>query len=165
MSRELQGEIGALTDEIKNAFDRHLRERQRLYPFAADLLLRERLVAKLLENGRLELLARFCRVNQITGQHRVERHASHLDAVTGEHDQIGLQVVTDLDNRRILEDWPEDLQRCLSVERRPAAKALVPQRNVARLPRRRRKRETDERRTDAGRTIGHDTQRKPAGSG
>ena len=128
---KLQRQVGALAREIENALDGHLREGQGLDALAADFVLRQRLVAELLEHRRLEILARFGRVDQVAREHRVEREAGELNAVAREDDGIGFEVVADFRDRRVLEDRPQDCERGLAVERRAAAEPFVSERHVA----------------------------------
>ena len=131
---QLKGEVGALAGVIEDAVDRHLREGNRLDALAAHFVFGDRLVAELLERERLERLARSVRINQVAGDHRVEPlRVLHVDAVAAEHDQIGLQVVADLFDRRIGEQRREQRQRVGRRHREAAAEALVPERDVARL--------------------------------
>ena len=61
------------------------------------------LVAEMLERRAFERMSRARRVEQVAGEHRVEPDAAQRDAVRGEHDHVGLEIVADLLDRRVLE--------------------------------------------------------------
>jgi hypothetical protein len=56
--------------------------------------------------------------------------------VASQHHHVGLEVVADLENSRILEHSFQAVDRRLAVERASAAKALMSQRHVTRAARR-----------------------------
>ena len=59
----------------------------------------------------VEVVVSLAGVQQITGDHRVERQAGQLDAGGAEHDHVVLQVLPDLLDRRIFQHRPQGVQR------------------------------------------------------
>src|SRR5262245_62903110 len=97
----------------------------------------------MLERGFLEGMTGACRIKQIAGKHRIELEPCEVDAVLRQDDDVELQVVTELVNRRILEQRTQALERRLPVELLRCARTgqqigtavfgLMPDRHVARL--------------------------------
>jgi len=114
-----------------------------------------------------------CRVKQIAGEHRVERQPRERDAVPRQHDDVELQVVTELANRRILEQWTQPLQHRLRIELLGCARTrqqvgaavfgLVSDGNIARLTIAGREGKTNHARAHRGRVAWNDAQGELAG--
>ena len=101
---ELPRQIRALAGEAQQRRGRQVRQRDGFLARAADVFLRERLVAQMLERDFLDGVARPGRVEHVAGEHRVELEPCERDALVREHHQIELQIVADLRDRRIFED-------------------------------------------------------------
>src|SRR4029434_5238176 len=91
------------------------------------------LVAEMLERGFFERMTGACRVKQIAGEHRVELEPRERDAVPRQNDDVELQIVTELVNRRILEQRTRLRQHRLEVELLSRARAR--RRRTERSPR------------------------------
>ena len=123
--RQLPRQVRALAGEVQRRLRRQLRNRHRLGAAAADVLLGQRLVAEMLERGSFERVARPRRVEQVAGEHRVERQPAQRDAVGLQHDGVELQIVADLADRRVFEQRLQPVERRAAVHlrRRPARRA------------------------------------------
>ena len=103
---ELPREIGALAGEAEQRRCGQVRQRDGLLPGAADVFLRERLVAQMLERDLLDGVARPGRIEHVAREHRVELEPVEGDALVRQHHQIELQIVADLRERGVFEDRP-----------------------------------------------------------
>src|SRR5436190_1019555 len=173
---DLQGEVGSLAGVVDRRRQRDLRERHRLRAAAADVFFGQRLVAGVLEREILQRMRGPVRVHQVAGDHRVGLEPAHHDAVPLEQDRVELQVVPDLPDRRIFEHRPQHVERLagaeaagrlrLAVEREAAVRAgrygrtAGRERDVARLARRGRERQPDDRRAHRRRRVGQHAQRE-----
>ena len=106
-------------------------KRHRLGAPAAHVFLGQRLVAEVLERGLLERVAGPRRVQQVAGEHRVEREAAQRDAVVLQDDEVELQIVADLADRLVFEQRLQPLERRAAVHlrrrrRRPAGRRRPP---------------------------------------
>ena len=106
-------------------------------------------------------MARSSRVEQIAGKHRIECETFELDAVRPE-DDVGLEIVADFADGSILEQRAQSLERRATLQllsrrcRRQqiaAAQICVTERQVSRLPVRRRKGDADDRRAHCRRIV------------
>src|SRR5262245_64194991 len=107
-------------------------------------------------------MTRSSRVEQIAGKHRVESETSELDAVGLEHDDVGLEVVADFADGSILEQRAQSLERRTALhllygrcrrQQIAAAQICMTERQVARLPVRRRKGDPDDRSAHSRRIV------------
>ena len=89
--------------EVQQCGGGQMRQRNRLLPRAADVILRERLVPKVLERNLLDGMARPCRIEHVARQHRVELEPAEGDPLVPEHHQIELEVVANFRDRGALE--------------------------------------------------------------
>ena len=115
MVGQLEREVGAFTGEIEEPFDRHLSKSECLGALSANVLRGERLIAKLLENSRLQILVRLGGVEQVTGQHGVEGEPRKGHAVTGEDHEVRFQVMADFLDRGAFEDRAENVECGLAI--------------------------------------------------
>ena len=81
----------------------------------------------------VEIVAAPAGVEQVAGDHRVERHAGQLHADVAEHDHVVLEVLADLADGRVFEHGPQRFERCVRIEHGLAGRAA--DRHVVRLAR------------------------------
>jgi hypothetical protein len=114
-----------------------------------------------LERGLLERVRGARRVEQVARDHRVGVHAGERDPVPRQHDHVGLDVVPDLEDLRILEERPERGQGGLDPELLRAVERAVSQRNVVRLPRRGGARDAHDARAHRDGNVGQHAEGEP----
>ena len=78
---ELPRQVGPFAGEVEDRLRRQAAKRLRLRALAADLVLGQRAIPELLERAVLDGMTGSCRVEQIAGDHRVERDAAQRDVV------------------------------------------------------------------------------------
>ena len=155
-----QGQIGALACVHERRLRWHVGQANRLRAASAQVFLGERFVAQMLERRRLERVPGPRRVEQVAREHRVEADAFESDPVSREYDGVEFDVVSELFDGRIFEQWLERRQRHRRRELRPVVHALVPQRHIPRPGGPRSNRQSDDARGDGRRRIAEDAKSK-----
>jgi len=100
---QLQREIRVLRGIGRALLERHVVERQSFRATAGHAVVSNRLDAEVQPRRRLEVVPRRRAVQYVRLEHRVEAHATQLDAVVAQDMRGNLEVVPDLAARVILE--------------------------------------------------------------
>ena len=155
---QLQREVRPLARVGEGGGERQRPERGRLGASPADVLFADRLVAEVLERRVFQPVLRPRRVEQVAGEHRVERETAERDALSGQHNRVRLEVVPDLAEALVLEQRPDGVQHVAQAQPRLAEQRALLQGHVPRAPRGRREREPDDAGADRRGGVGQHAQ-------
>ena len=91
--------------------DRHFVHPLLVAAFADQLVDLDRRVIEIALGEVVEVVAAAAGVEQVAGDHRVERDAGKRHAGVAEHDHVVLQVLADLADGRVFEHGPQGVER------------------------------------------------------
>ena len=103
-------------------FDGHFVHSLLVAAFADEFVDFDRRVVEISLGQVVEVVAATAGIEQVAGDHRIERDAGKRDADVAEHNRVVLQVLAELADLRVFQDWVAVL-RALSWDRgrdRPA---------------------------------------------
>ena len=87
-----------------------------VFPFADQLVDFDRRVVEIAFGEVVEVVVALAGIEQIVGDHRVERRAGQFDAGGAEDDHVVLQILAELGDRRIFENRLEGRERGGRIE-------------------------------------------------
>ena len=170
-ARELPRQIRSFSRVAQQGLGRDVARPHRLGAGTQHVGFGHRLVAQVLEGGVRDAVLRPRGIQQVAGEHRVERHL-HVDAVRRQRHQDRLRVVGQRANGRILQQRAQRVDgvaavhlngsRGLAQQVVGGTAAAVAQRQVGPLAIGVREREPDQLGLHAAGRIGHDVQRELA---
>ena len=137
-----QRDVGVFGGVRGHLGDRHFVHPLLIFAFADQLVDLDRRVVEILLGQVVEVVAAAAGVEQVAGDHRVERDAGQPHADVAEHDHVVLQVLADLADGRVFEHRPQRFERFSGSSTRLAGRAA--DRHVIRLARLERERVADD---------------------
>ena len=103
--------------------DRHFVHPLLIFAFADELVDLDRRVVQVLLGDVVEVVAAAAGIEQVAGDHRVERDAGQVHADVAEHDHVVLEVLAELADGRVFEHGPQRFERFCGIEHAFAGRA------------------------------------------